>query len=212
MDLFERNPKRWCEVYFYGAKTPINSGQALGKKMADGLEDGDLTGDPVLDLVIEMLPKFEIMDKIIEDPNGVEVDYIDKKTGELLKLKLPVLNYKGNKIPILAKPDTRKKDLSAFKEYKTSQEPWTQKRADDNEQVTYYATTGFLITGKIIGDIEVVVANTEKQGIGCLDAKIGATGGIQRFVTYRPMGRILRMMSRMGKAWVGMSKMCEELL
>src|SRR4030042_4096635 len=96
MDLFERSIERWKEVYLYDQKMKINSGMAFGSLMAAGLEYGEATGDAVLDLLIEKLPKFEIMDKAVE---------CQLNTG---RGKEP--------IPILIKPDTMKEDMTAFKE------------------------------------------------------------------------------------------------
>ena len=75
MDLFERSPEKWTEVYLYGRKLPINRGMALGKAMAEGLEKNTMTGDIVLDLAMAKLPKFEIMDKefMADLPDGKRV-------------------------------------------------------------------------------------------------------------------------------------------
>lgn len=212
MDQLERNPERWKETYLFGRKMRINSGMAFGKKMADGLEDGDLSGDPVLDIVMERLPKFEIMDKVVEDPKGVWVNYFDPKLKKTVRIQVPALKDGKRKIPILAKLDTMKADGSAFKEYKTGQEPWTQKKADQSGQVTFYSATLFIKNGKIPADIELDYVQTAKGINGPLDARIGATGDIRRFHTVRHMGEVLNMMVRMKKAWEKIEKITEEEL
>jgi hypothetical protein len=191
MDLFERSVEQWKQVYLYGQKMRVNRGMAFGKQMAEGLEHGEATGDAVLDLLMERLPKFEIMDQAV--------------TCELKNGKKP--------IPILIKPDTMKTDMTAFKEYKTGQEKWSKKRVDESGQITFYATGLFLKSGKIPTDIELVHVMTAKMGDGSLDAKLGATGDIYRHPTQRNMGQILNMMVRMKKAWEGIQKVtAEELL
>ena len=213
MDLLERDEKKWIQVYLYGEKNMINRGMAYGKQMADGLENDEATGDTILDLVIAKLPKFEIMDKILTDEKGKEIEYFDRTSGKMILVKVPVLKCGKEKIPIIVKCDTMKVDMSAFKEYKTGQEPWSKKKVDDSGQITFYATGGFLKTGKIASDIELVHIQTAKQGDGQLDARIGATGEINRHPTRRTMGQILNMMVRMKKAWERMEKLtAEELL
>lgn len=191
MDLFERNIEQWRQVYLYGQKMRINRGMAFGKQMAEGLEHDEATGDSVLDLVMAKLPKFEIMDQPVE---------CELKNGK-------------NIIPILIKPDTMKADMTAFKEYKTGQEPWSRKRVDESGQISFYATGLFLKTGKIPTDIELVHVQTTKMGNGSLDDKIGATGAINRHPTVRSMGQILNMMVRMKKCWEKIGQItAEELL
>jgi hypothetical protein len=191
-DLFKRNPEKYKEIYIYGAKNPVNRGMAYGRQMAEGLENGEATGDPVLDLLMERLPKFEIMDKAIE---------CELKTGRGKEI-----------IPILIKPDTLKTDMTGFKEYKTGQAEWTKKKADESGQITFYATGLFLKTGRIPVDIELVQVMTEKAVEGALDAKIGATGVIRRFPTVRTMSQILNMMVEMKKVWAGIKSLTEQEL
>lgn len=191
MDLLEKNPEKWKQVYLYNEKMRVNRGMAFGRTMAEGLEHGEATGDIVLDLLMERLPKFEIMDKPIE----------------------AVLKDGKRPIPLLAKPDTMKADMTAFKEYKTGQTKWTRRQVDESGQVTFYATVMFLIKGKIPHDIELVHVETAKEDNGPLDAKIGATGAIHRHPTKRTMSQVLNMMVRMKKAWREIERLtAEELL
>jgi len=213
MNLFESNIESWKRVYLYDGKIPVNRGMAFGRKMADGLENDEITGDAVLDLVMEQIPKFEIMDKIVEDKNGISIEIKDYNDGKIKEYLLPVLkNGKQFEVPLLAKPDTMKKDLSAFKEYKTGQEPWTRKKVDEFGQITFYATVMFIISGKIPHDIELVHISTQKEVKGCVDSKIEATGMIYRYKTTRNMSQILNMMVRMKKAWISIGQVTEEAL
>lgn len=190
MNLFERSVEKWKEVYLYGQKIRINRGMAYGKQMAEGLEYGEATGDDVLDMIIEKLPKFEIMDKPVE---------CELKTG---RGQEPIL--------ILIKPDTMKADMTAFKEYKTGQQHWNKYKVDNFGQITFYATGLFLKTGKIPTDIELVHIQTAKLGNGSLDANIGATGAILRYPTERNMSQVINMMVKMKKVWNGIQKICKE--
>jgi len=190
MDLLERNEQKWIEQYFYGQKNRINRGMAFGKTMADSLEKNEASGDVLLDLVIERIPKFEIMDKpFIADMK------IGKKT-----------------IQIYCKPDTMKEDMSAFKEYKTGQGGWTQKKVDENGQIIFYATGMYLKKGKIPADIELVHMETEKVDEEQLDSKLRVTGEIKRYKTVVTMVKVLNMMSRMKKAWARIEEISEKEL
>ena len=186
MNLLEKNPEKWKDAYLYGGRNPINRGMAFGKLMADGLENDEATGNEVLDMVMTQIPKFEIRDKefFAEIKSGKEV------------------------IPILCKPDTMKANMTAFKEYKTSQTKWTKRKVDELDQITFYAMGMFLKTGRVPGDIELVEIET-KSG---LDARIEATGAIYRHPTVRTVGQILNMIVRAKKAWVEINRICEEEL
>jgi len=186
LNLFEKNPKQWIEVYIYDQKIPINKAMAYGKELADGLEAGELTGHESIDIAMIQIPKFELMDKAFEAK----------------------INDGKNEIILLAKPDTAKKDLSAFKEYKTGQGIWTQKKVDDFGQITFYATAIWLKTKKIPQDIELVWIETATQ----LDGKIEATGTIKRFVTKRTAIDCLKMCARIKRAWQGIKKLTEDEL
>jgi hypothetical protein len=190
MDLLERDLNKWVQVYLYNEKQRINRGMAFGRQMAEGLEREEATGDPALDLIMERLPKFEIMDKPI---------YATLKNGK-------------NSVPLLAKPDTMKANMTAFKEYKTGQTSWTKKKVDESGQITFYATTMFLIKGKIPNDIELVYVPTAKDPDPDLMGRIGVTGEIYRYPTQRSMSQIINMMVRMKKAWETIQKITEQEL
>jgi len=212
MDLFERNQERWAEVYLFGSKIPINRGMAFGRQMADSLEKDELSGDITLDLIMEKLPKFEIMDKVIERPKGDIVEVYNPTKGKIEQYKVPVLIAGGERIPLVAKPDTIKKDMTAFKEYKTGQGMWNKGKVDKLNQITFYATAIFITTGKIPNDIELVHVLTEKTTKDSIDAKLTATGDIYRYPTSRHMTEVLNMMVRMKKNWVEMKKVAEKTL
>lgn len=186
MTLFEMSPEKYIQKYIYEEKERISRNIALGKQLADGLENGELSGDPLLDLVMAKMPKFELMDKPFETElkNGKEV------------------------IKILAKPDTMKPDMTAFKEYKTSTRAWTQKMADESGQITFYTTAIWLKTGRIPSDIELVCATTEYDENGALRP----TGTIIRLRTHRHMSDVIKMTLRMRRAWSGIRKLCENEL
>lgn len=186
MSILERSEKEWCRIYLDGGTIPINRGMALGKKMADALEADEDTGDLGMDIVISQLPKFELMDKMME--------------AEIM--------VQGEKIPIVIKPDTATKDLTGFKEYKTGVTKWDQRKVDEFGQITFYAVGCHAIKGKIPDDIELVWAPTQKTP----DGKVELTGDIKRFRTKRGLADILKMKIRMRKAWLRMEELTMEAL
>lgn len=186
MTTFEMSPEKYLNQYIYGKKQPTTRNMAYGSLMADGLETGEATGDPLLDMMAARLPKFELMDIAFE---------ADLKNGK-------------QTIRILAKPDTYKADYTAFKEYKTSIRKWTQKMADESGQITFYATTIWLLKGFVPQDIELVNVQVKYEDGG----RITPTGDLWRFPTKRTMVDIIKMTGRMKKAWAGITKLCEKEL
>ncbi|HEY5918590.1 MAG TPA: hypothetical protein VIU13_14335 [Chryseolinea sp.] len=187
MTTFEMSPQKYADHYIYGKEQRVTINMAYGSRMAEGLEFEEATGDPLLDMMMAQIPKFELMDKPIEAD----------------------LPFGKGVIRLLAKPDTAKADFTAFKEYKTSVRKWTQKMADDSGQITFYATVMWLLTHRIPQDIELVNVQVKYQD----DGQLTPTGEILRFRTHRTMVDILKMTARMKRAWKGINDLCaEELL
>ena len=184
--LFEMSPEKYAEQYLYNQKQRVSRNMHYGSQLAKGLEDEEFTGDPLLDLMASKLPKYELMDKPIE----------------------AVLKNGKEKIPLLAKPDSSKKDYSAFYEYKTSTRKWTQKMADESGQITFYTTVIWLKTHKIPQNIELICIPTRYTETGALEP----TGDITRLPTTRHMTHIINMTGRIRKAWLGINELCEKEL
>jgi len=186
LTLFESSPERYLNLYINEKRMFINRGMALGKEIADALETGEVTGDPIKDLVISQIPKFGVMEAEL---NGI------LKLGKI-------------EIPLYGKADTAKKNLTKFKEYKTGQTSWSQKQVDNHGQITFYCTIIRARTGKIPQDIELVYIPTKQLP----DGRVELTGDIHRIKTSRTLKDILKMEVRIKKAWEGIGQMCEEEL
>lgn len=186
MALFEMKPKDYADRYIYGKEQYVNKNMEYGTALADAMEHGDASGDPLMDLVITKIPRFALRDKAFE---------AELKDGKEV-------------IRLLAKPDTCKRDYSAFKEYKTSTRKWTQRMADESGQITFYATAIWLKTDKIPHDIELVDIVVEYDENG----RLRPTGQVLTFKTQRSMVDIIKMTSRIKKAWAGIKQLCEEEL
>ena len=182
----ENGAKQYIEKYVYGWEQRVSRAMAYGSKFADSLEKGEDTGDVALDIMTAQLPKFEMAD----------VPFMTEIPGD----------KKNETVPVLIKMDSWKKDLSAFKEYKTGTTKWTQKKVDDSGQITFYAMGAYLKTGKIPQDIELIHLPTEYDVYGMPHL----TGEMHRFPTKRSLVQILRMMVKARKAWNTIGKILEE--
>lgn len=187
MDLLERSESKWIAQYLMGKEPPKSRAMDLGTKLADALEEDEFTGDLMTDIIVAKMPKLAIRDQIItanlNRGRGVEP------------------------IPLLAKPDTRNEDFSAFREYKSGSVPWNKRRVDECGQITFYATVGYIIRGEegrkpqLVEDIHLDWAPTKKEDPSDPHSKIIFTGEVIPFRTQRTMADVLRMMLRMRKAW-----------
>lgn len=184
MVLIESNPKGYIERYIYGEEGHTSRAMAYGSQLADALEHDELSGNMAIDLMAAQLPRFELMD--------VAFETIIKGTPE---------------VPLLIKMDSRKEDLSAFKEYKSGTTKWNREKADKSGQVTFYAMGAYLVTGKIPADIELIHLPTHY-----VDGKPQLTGEMHRFKTQRHMPEILNMMVRARKAWVKIEEVIQNEL
>ena len=188
MTTFEMSPEKYIEKYIYNKKERISRNMSYGSQMAKGLEDEEATGDPLLDLMMVRLPKFELMDV------PFEAELPDKK----------------DIIRILARPDTAKADYTAFKEYKTSTRKWTQKMADESGQIDFYVTAIWLLTKLFPESVDIELVNVPVY----YDAhgRLHPTSEIVRLPTKRTMANVIKTTGRMRHAWHGIQELCKSEL
>ena len=188
MTLFERSPEQWADQYLYGKKQRISRNMALGSALADSLESGEATGDPVLDLMASKLTKYELRDVAI--------------MAELPNKKKP--------IKILIKPDTCRQDMSAIVEYKSSVRAWTQKMCDESAQKgqTCFYAMGIWLNKKKIPDIKFQIVETRYEEYG----RVVPTGEVFTLNTKCSVSDILKMTARARRAWAEIEKLCEKEL
>lgn len=187
---WKRSPKEYLAKYLYEGQKFTTREMAFGKKMSVALEEEQETNDTVLNGVIERLPKLEVA----EFPLWSEL----KIGGEIL--------------PLFSKLDTAKKDLSAFKEYKTGKTVWTQRKVDEDPQITFYVTSIYVLTKQIVQDIELVWVPTIDDPDTDNGTGISPTGEIVVFKTHRSMGQIINEMADMRKVWKEIGEACEKEL
>jgi hypothetical protein len=192
--LWKQNPDRYIDLYLYDGKKFESTQTRFGSKVAHSLEFEEDTGDVELDAVIEMLPKFELMDQ----PSNAEIVSGKKK------------------VQVHGRMDTRKGDHSAFKEYKTGmyskegKPAWTQRKVDEDKQITFYAMICYLLTKKVPEDIELVWAVTDWSPHD--ENTIILTGEVNRFRTKRTLAQVIEEMADTMKVWDEIVAGCKEEL
>lgn len=189
--LWNKSKEDYILKYVYEKKQFVTKEMKFGTLVADLLENGGLSGDLMLDVALAKMPKFELMDK---------EQRCEMKIGKSV-------------VPLLVKMDTSKIDFTAFKEYKTGKEGkggWTQKKVDDDEQITFYATWCYIKTGKIPEDIELVWVKTKDDETDI--KKIKVTGEVEIFKTSRSKMQIIKEKADMLKVWNEIGIACEEEL
>lgn len=181
MSTLQKSEQDYIDFYFLGKPRPMNAGMEYGKKLADALEVGDLTGDPMLDLVIAQIPRMDLIE------HEIQHNWMTKDGG------------KPFEVPLYIQMDWAMTDLSEFADNKTHNEkyPWTQKKVDESGQLTFYAAVIWLLTGKIPKVMAIHGIPTKVEP----DGKIQATGDVYTVYTKRSQEQILKMLSEMRRAW-----------
>lgn len=193
LKTWENSPNSYRKIFLEGKPIGVNRGMALGREIAESLEFDIETGDPLKDLVIAQIPKFEIRDQFI---------YTE-------------FEHDGTKIMLRIRPDTVKGDYSAFKEYKTGPaDTWNQRKVDEDSQITFYATGLYIKlhelfgVGKIPEDIELVHAITEYDE----NRVPHLTGEVRRYKTSRSLKDVMKMKVRIKRCWKEIGLMLESEL
>lgn len=126
--LWKSSKREFYKRYGLGEDRSQNKYFAKGKELGDALEygdDGDISTDELLSVVLKMVPKLDIMEH---------------------KIKCNL----SNGYTILSYLDSCKSDLTEFYEYKTSQVPWTQDKVDEHKQLDFYALALYIKSGRAI--------------------------------------------------------------
>ncbi len=177
--LWKSSQNAYVERYMYDGKKFTTRAMALGKTVHNAIETGESTGVIEIDLLVSDLPRFEIG----QDLREIEIHTTIKVGNE--------------ETPVLGKLDRLKSDYTAFKDWKTGKNPWTQRKVDEDEQITFYVMLIWIAKKIIPNDIEIVWIPTEEDENG----QLKVTGEFKRFHTHRTMGQVLNMMVDCRKVW-----------
>lgn len=138
-----------------------------GKKFATAMEKGE-EEDAILKAVSSRVPRFSKPEFRLEATMATE--------------------WGG--IPLLGFIDSSQDNpLDGFREYKTGQHAWTQKKADKHGQLTLYSLMIYINENRLPKEIFLDWIETQKDDEGT----IYATGRIETFQTSRQIGDLLEM-------------------
>ena len=184
ISLWQTDKERYKDIYFNNRDDlrVSNSAMDFGKMVADALENEDRVDDLLTDTAMSLLTKYDIRDKEIRT----------------------TLKTKDGDIDLLGKPDTMDSKSFAFREYKTGKVKWTQRRAQENLQVKFYAMIIYIAHGKLLKEAYLDWIETENTPEG-----IKPTGHVESFRITLSLNDILQTMALTSKiakeiemAWV----------
>src|SRR3990167_2538441 len=154
-NLWLSSKEEYKQRYFLGIKQKPNKYLEFGKKVDEAIETGR-TDDASLKAISIMIPRYTVMQAILTP------------------------DYKG--LTLYGKLDTFNPLTTAFRDYKTSKNRWTQGQADSNQQMTFYALLVFLIHKQLPAAIHIDWIETKEE-----NGEMKVTGKTQEFETKRSM-------------------------
>ena len=157
--MWEKQPKKYKERYFFGGQTFTNKEMRFGKRFSDALDGKQVNSDESLEMVKLATPKYDVA---------------EKKLTATLKID-------GYEIKLLGFIDSWQKRTYNFREYKTGKTPWTQNKVDKFEQITFYALLSYLNINKIPKKMFLDWIETQNDGNGGIEFN----GHIKSFQTNR---------------------------
>lgn len=177
------SPRQYQKIYLDGVRLD-NKYLDFGKMIADVLENREKEKNENERIACELLEK-----------------------PEQSELELLVDFYK---IPLFGKLDGFNKSKNEIVEYKTGKIEWTQKKVDEHEQLTFYA---IMINKKFkikFEDIKIKLVWLETMED--TDGTMFLTGSKKEFETKRSQKDILKIYSKIKKAWIGIGKLTNDYI
>ena len=179
MNLWEKDPNLYYQVYCEGIENFRSKYLELGKRMATTLENGKSDdGDPMLELMAVYMPSYPAKEFEIK------------------------VNFEG--IPIVGKLDGFNKETLTIGEYKSGKN-WTQSMVDDTGQLTMYALLVWLKYKKLPAKILLHWAKTDED----MEGNLVLTGDIKTFKTSRSLKDLILFSKRIKAAWAGICALGE---
>lgn len=178
LDLIERDPEAYREKYFYGRQDEETDPQRFGKEFAEAMEDESRELE-IAEMCRIFLPRYKNREFKIEVSSPV--------------------------CPLHAKLDGYDEE-NGIGEHKTGTVPWTQKRADQHGQLTFYAYAHLLKYGRLPKRIRLHWIETKRDE----EREIVPTGRIETFETTRSTIDFLKLHARIEKAWNLILQMSKE--
>ncbi|MFA5050993.1 MAG: hypothetical protein WC499_02660 [Patescibacteria group bacterium] len=181
LEIFRQSEEKYIDKYINGDAVDYeNDFMELGKVFSTALETGKKTGDIVIDVMCERIPKYDEREK------ELTASFISPYGEITLFGKLDTFEN------ILWINENR---LCHFREYKTGSVKWTPKKAKESKQILHYATIIWLLTGKLPKDIWLDYIPTKRES----DGEVRLTGEIFSFEVKLNLSDILNYMTEVTK-------------
>lgn len=115
LSLWKSDKARYRERYYEGKDGYVNDAMRFGSKLANRVETGEETDDPLIELLV----------------TGGKLTLYEKREH-------PLTWYTPNGVKVFGKLDTSNDDYKRFREFKTGTTPWTQRKANAHPQTRIY--------------------------------------------------------------------------
>lgn len=185
LDLWERNPDEYVQVYFMGKKRPPNKHMLFGSEVADDGDKGSSERETVKALNM-LLPTYKHMEH--------KIDAETKTQHGILRLH--------------GRIDTFDSKPLRFRERKTGTVPWTAAKVARHGQIDFYHMLIYLTGKKLPTEAWLDWAQTREND----DGDIELTGYTQEFSANRTMADVLKMIARATKAAVEIEELYQKKL
>jgi hypothetical protein len=184
--LWEKNPRQYELEYMRGGESADNDAMRYGRKVDKDIENGESDDEMTKHLLI-YLPSYQF--RQYEARATIKVD--------------------GDEVILLGKYDGFDPEFAIPKigDYKTGMVKWTQKRADESDQLTFYDLL-LWIREKRQAELFIHWMPTERGE----DGEIRTTGEVRNFKTSRKLVDLLKMQARAAKAAREISVRYEEVI
>ncbi len=178
MQLFEKDPFLYWQIYVEGQDMVRTKYLELGKTFAEAMEyDHIECEDPMMEYLRVFLPRYPLRE---HDLNGI---------------------IEG--VPILGKLDGFDEENLIVGEYKTGKS-WNQRKVDTHGQLHFYALLVWLNYKRLPSKINLHWAKTEENENG--DLRL--TGDFTNYEAKVTMADVILMAARIKKAWEGIKELC----
>jgi len=153
----------------------------------------------------------ELKNKYLDFGKDVHENKIESLGIPKPEIKEKELKIEFNGIPILAYIDGLSiKDEVVIDEYKTSVNPWTQKKVDEHEQLDFYAIAVSQELKIPIESIKIRLWWIETYID--TDGNLKLSGRVEKFETKRTNLNVLKIYPKIKKAWIGIEKIVDNYI
>lgn len=186
ISLWEKDPNLYYQIYVDGMDMIRTPYLKLGTRLDESIQNGqDEFGDPMINYLVMMLPKYPKMQHRIEvDFEGIKLVGVLDGFSDLRK-KLVIGEYKSGK-------------------------KWTQSMVDNSGQLDMYALLVWKKYGRLPDMIKFHWARTEIKEEEDGQKSVFFTGETKTFETKRTMKNLILMGGRIFKAYKEIKEMWKE--